>query len=162
MSKATENASGFVLPALFVTAWGFALSGSSAPGAVLGESKATADLRWLIYFAGFAFIASAVMHSVFAKKMAASIGWETNGFQYEISFVSLGLGIGSFYAVNHSVEALTAISIPIISFLFLAGINHVKEIVASKNYAPNNTLILVWDFGIAISLAALLHVVGAF
>jgi hypothetical protein len=147
--------SSLILPALFVLAWIYALSGSAAPGATAGESTAVSDIRWLIYFGGYVLIVSSIMHSVFAKKMAASIGWKTNGFQYELSFVSLGLGLGCFYAINHGVSALVTSAIPIIVFLFLAGVNHVKEIIAQKNYAPNNTLILVWDFGMSISLALL-------
>lgn len=147
---------GWLLPLLFVVAWIYALSGSTAPGAAAGDTKIISDLRWLLYFAGFVFIFSSVMHSVFAKNTAKSIGWKTNGFQYELASVSLGLGLGCFYAINHGLQALTAISIPIISFLFLAGANHVKEMVREKNYAPNNTLILIWDFGMSISLAALL------
>lgn len=157
MSKKTaNNISSLVLPGLFVLAWIFALSGSTAPGATAGEANTVSDIRWLLYFAGFVFIFSSIMHSVFAKKMAASIGWKTNGFQYEIAAVSLGLGLGCFYAVYHGQEAWVAISLPIISFLFLAGINHLIEIVRKKNYAPNNTMILIWDFGLPISLALLL------
>jgi hypothetical protein len=154
--KTLDKLSGLVLPGLFILAWVLALSGSMAPGAVAGEATADGYIRWLLYFAGFVFIFSSIMHSVFAKKMAASIGWKTNGFQYEIAAVSLGLGIGSFYAVYHGQQAWVAISLPIISFLFLAGLNHLKEIVKQKNYAPNNTMILLWDFGLPVSLAALL------
>lgn len=152
--------SGLILPGLFVMAWIFALSGSSAPGAVAGEALAISYLKWLLYFAGYVFIASSIMHSVLAKKTAQSIGWITNGFQYEIAFVSLGLGIASFYAVYHGWEAWVAVSIPIITFLFLAGLNHLKEMVKDKNYAPNNSLILIWDFGLPISLAMLLWVIA--
>jgi hypothetical protein len=160
MSKKTkdigEQLSSLVLPGMFIAAWIFALSGSAAPGAVAGEPMSHADVRWLLYFAGFVFLFSSIMHSVFAKKMAKSIGWKTNGFQYEIAAVSLGLSLGCFYAVQHGVEAWVAISLPIISFLFLAGLNHLKEIIKQKNYAPNNTMILIWDFGVPISLALLL------
>jgi len=141
---------------MLVLAWIMALVGGTPPGGLVGEPSAVADVRWLLYFAGFVFIFSSIMHSVFAKRMAASIGWKTNGFQYEIAAVSLGLGIASFYAVYHGVEAWVAVSIPIITFLFLAGLNHLREIVHQRNYAPNNTLILVWDFGLPISLAWLL------
>lgn len=151
-----QKISGFVLPGLFVLAWVLALSGSNAPGAIAGEATAIGDLRWLLYFAGFVFIFSSIMHSLFAKKMAASIGWKTNGFQYEIAAVSLGLGAACFYAVYHGKEAWIAVSLPIISFLFLAGVNHLIEIVRKKNYAPNNTMILLWDFGMPISLVLLL------
>ncbi len=157
-----ETISGLVLPGLFVLAWIMALTSSSVPGASAGDTTAISDVRWLVYFGGYVFIISSIMHSVFAKKMAKSIGWKTNGFQYELASVSLGLGIGCFYAINHSVDALATISIPIIAFLFLAGANHVKEMIREKNYAPNNTLILIWDFGMSISLFALLMANGNF
>uniref|UniRef100_A0A6J5ZTV4 Unannotated protein n=1 Tax=freshwater metagenome TaxID=449393 RepID=A0A6J5ZTV4_9ZZZZ len=156
MVSCMGKVSGLVLPGLFVLAWVFALTGQSPPGDVPGELKDVTYLRWMLYMAGWVFLSSSVMHTVFAKKMAESIGWKTNGFQYEIGFVSLGLGLGSLYASQHGKEAWIAIAIPIVSFLALAGINHVVEIVREKNFAPNNTMILVWDFGMPISIVALL------
>jgi hypothetical protein len=155
MKKIGQQISSLILPGLFVLAWIYALSGSSAPGARIGDTTTISDLRWLIYFGGYVLIISSVMHSVLAKSTAKSIGWKTNGFQYELAFVSLGLGLGCFYAISHRTEALITIAIPIITFLFLAGANHVREIIKDKNYAPNNTFILVWDFGMSISLAIL-------
>lgn len=154
-SSFSESIYGLMLPALFVFAWVMALT-STAPGAVAGEAAQMGYLRWLLYFCGFAFVISTVMHSVFAKMTAKSIGWKTNGFQYEIAFVSLGIGLGCFYAIHHQLEAMAAISLPIITFLGLAGLNHLKEVLKDNNYAPNNLFILVWDFGIPISLGILL------
>jgi hypothetical protein len=147
---------GLMLPGLFVLAWIFALTNSTAPGASSGDTAVVSDLRWMLYFSGYVLIISSIMHSIFARTTARSIGWKTNGFQYELASVSLGLGLGCFYAINHSLQAMISVSIPIITFLFLAGVNHVREIIHDKNYAPNNTLILIWDFGISISLAALI------
>lgn len=144
------------LPALLILAWIFAFGGSVAPGGAPGDSSPANSVRWLLYFSGWNFVVSSVMHSVFAKKTAASIGWHTNGFQYELAAASLGLGIASFYAGRHGLEAWVTASIPIIAFLGLAGLNHIKEIIRDKNYAPNNTLILIWDFGMPLSLAVLL------
>ncbi|MFM8527769.1 MAG: DUF6790 family protein [bacterium] len=96
-----------------------------------------------------------------SRKTAASIGWTTNGFQYEIAFVSLGLGLACLYAGHKGKEAWIAVALPTVTFLFLAGVNHLIEIVREKNYAPNNTLILIWDFGMPISLVALLFSTGA-
>jgi hypothetical protein len=155
-SSVSENISSFVLPGMFVAAWVFALTGSAAPGAVADEASEVSYLKWILYFCMWVFLFSSLMHSLFAKKMAKSIGWVTNGFQYEIAAVSLGLAAGCYYAVHHSEQAWVAISLPIISFLFFAGLNHLKEIIKQKNYAPNNTLILIWDFGVPASLAALL------
>jgi len=157
-----EKISGLVLPGMIAAAWILALFGVSSPGSggVSGFNEEN-TIRWVLYFAGWVFLFSSVMHSIFAKKMAKSIGWKTNGFQYEIAAVSLGLGLGCFYAVYRGAEAWVAVSLPIISFLLLAGVNHVVEIVKKKNYAPNNTLILIWDFGVPISLIVLLLSIGA-
>jgi hypothetical protein len=154
--------SALMLPVLFVVAWGFALSGSKPPGAITGEATSVDYLRWMLYFTGFVFVFSSIMHSVFRKHTAASIGWQTNGFELELAAVSLGLGLACFYAVYNHMEAMVTVSIPIVAFLFLAGVNHVVEIVREGNDAPNNTLILIWDFGISISLVALLLGIGRF
>jgi hypothetical protein len=161
-AKKSSKGSAVLLPALFVIAWGWALSGASAPGSKTIDGSALANLHWILYFAGFVFIFSSVMHSVFAKSMAESIGWKTNGFQHELAAVSLGLGLACFYSISNGIAAMTTVSIPIVAFLFLAGVNHVVEIVRRQNYAPNNTLILIWDFGISISLVALLVSIGKF
>ena len=104
-----ETISGLILPGLFVLAWIMALTNSTAPGASAGDTATISDIRWLIYFGGYVFLVSSIMHSLFAKKMAKSIGWKTNGFQYELADVSLGLGVGCFYAINHGVIALATI-----------------------------------------------------
>ena len=155
-SNIGELISGLVLPGMFVAAWAFALSGTNAPMSSAVESTDINTIHWLLYFVGWVMLFSAVMHSLFAKKMAKSIGWVTNGFQYEIAAVSLGLGLGCFYAIGRSIEACVAIALPVITFLFFAGLNHLYEIIRDKNYAPNNSLVLIYDFGMSISLFVLI------
>ena len=159
--KAGGIGMGLMVPATFVVAWILALTGTEAPGSGAGEAGDVNSLRWMLFFTGIIFLVSAFMHSVLAKKTAASIGWTTNGFQYEIAFVSLGLGFACLYAGQNGKEAWIAVALPTFTFLFLAGVNHLIEIVREKNYAPNNTLILIWDFGMPISIVALLFSVGA-
>ncbi|MFZ9668277.1 MAG: DUF6790 family protein [Solirubrobacterales bacterium] len=147
---------GLMVPATFVVAWILALTNTEAPASSAGTAWDVNALHWMLFFAGIIFLVSSFMHTVLAKKMAESIGWVTNGFQYEIGFASLGLGIACLYAIHHGKEAWIAVSLPTITFLFFAGVNHLIEIVRDGNYAPNNTLILIWDFGLPISLVALL------
>lgn len=147
---------GLMVPATFVVAWILSLTNSGAPGGVSGEAWDVNALRWMFFFSGIIFLVSSFMHSVLAKKTAESIGWVTNGFQYEIAFVSLGLGLACLYAGSNGKEAWIAAILPTFTFLFLAGLNHLVEVVRDGNWAPNNTLILIWDFGMPISLLALL------
>ena len=153
---------GLMVPATFVVAWVLALTGTESPGAVAGEAWDVNALRWMLFFTGIIFLVSSFMHSVLAKKTVVSISWTTNGFQYEIAFVSLGLGLACLYAGSNGKEAWIAAFLPTFTFLFLAGINHLIEIIRDGNYAPNNTLILIWDFGMPISMLALLLASGSF
>jgi hypothetical protein len=40
-------------------------------------------------------------------------------------------------------------------------VNHVREIIRDRNYAPGNTAILISDFGVPVSLVALLLATNA-
>ena len=154
---------GIFIPALtLVLGWILALLHVSAPGAVADDSTMDSVMRWMLFLpGGCMFLASSVMHTVFAKRTAASIGWQTNGFQYEIGFASLGLGIGGILAALAVPAAWLPMAVAQSIFLVLAGVNHIREIVSKKNFAPGNTIILIYDFGMPISYAvALIAIAG--
>jgi hypothetical protein len=153
----------FLPPALFVVAWICALLGWSAPGMEGSSPFDENALRWMLFLGmGWSILGGSISHTVFAKVTAESIGWTTNGFQYEVGFASLGIGLAGIYA--SSVDDPTAWVVASIAgglFLLLAGINHVREIFADRNYAPGNTFILISDFGVPASLLALLFSTSA-
>lgn len=146
-----------------IIAWALSLFNVAAPGSGVDETSMDTLMRWLLFLpGGFMFLASAVMHTVFAKRTAAGIGWQTNGFQYEIGFVSLGLGVAGIIAANSTEPAWLPIAVAQSIFLVLAGANHVREIVAARNFAPGNTVILLYDFGLPVSyLIALVSISGS-
>jgi hypothetical protein len=146
-----------VLPIVWVVAWILALAHVQASGSHAGQSFSANAIRWMLYLpAGWMFIVSGLMHTKYAKKTAELIGWETNGFQYELGFVSFGLGLAGIYASLHSSQAWIAVTIPTTTFLVFAGINHVVEMVKNHNFNPGNTFVCISDFGLPISLWALL------
>ena len=145
------------LPAVWIVAWVLALAGVQAPGYQADQGFAVNALRWMLYLpAGWMFLVSGLMHTKYAKKTAALIGWQTNGFQYELGFVSFGLGLAGIYASLHGTEAWITMAIPTSTFLFFAGINHVVEMVRDHNFNPGNTFVCISDFGVPVSLWALL------
>lgn len=151
----------YIVVLTLVLAWVFALLGLSAPGQPADASFAISALHWMFYIpAGWMFIVSGVMHTVFAKSTAKNIGWKTNGFQYELGFASLGLGIAGIIAAYKGSGSWLELSIVITAFLVLAGINHLVEMFKNKNFTPGNTIILIYDFGLPASLWALLYVAG--
>lgn len=150
-------------PLFFVLAWVFALIGWDAPGADASAATDEQALRWILFLSvGWASVGGAVSHTVFARETAQSIGWETSGFQYEVGFTNLAIGFAGIYAaIQDAPEAWVASAIAGGTFLFLAGCYHVVEIVRDRNYNPGNTAILISDFGIPVSLLALLFATNA-
>ncbi len=150
-------------PGLFVLAWVFALVGSEAPGTDASTAFDENALRWVLFLAvGWTGVGAAIPHTIFARQTAKSIGWETNGFQYEVGFANLAIGLTGIYAANQDASQVwVAAAIAGGVFLTLAGVYHVVEIFRDRNYAPGNTAILISDFGIPISLLGLLLATNA-
>ena len=150
------------LPIVWIIAWVLALAGVEASGYHADQGFAVNALRWMFYLpAGWMFLVSGVMHTKYANKTASWIGWKTNGFQYELGFVSFGLGLAGIYASLHESQAWITMAIPTSTFLFFAGVNHVIEMVRERNFNPGNTFVCISDFGLPISLWGLLFAAHA-
>lgn len=145
------------LPIVWIVAWVLALAGVEASGYHADQGFAVNALRWMFYLpAGWMFLVSGLMHTKYAEKTASLIGWKTNGFQYELGFVSFGLGLAGIYASLHESQAWITMAIPTSTFLFFAGVNHVVEMARDRNFNPGNTFVCISDFGLPISLWGLL------
>ena len=146
-----------VLPLMVVLAWVFAAFGLSPYGGASSDQFAKEAMRWMLFLpAGIQFIVSGFMHTVFAKSTAEGIGWKTNGFQYELGFVSWGLGIGGILAASRGWDTWLIMTVVASMFLVLAGVQHVVLMVRDKNFKPGNSLVLIYDFGLPASLIGLL------
>jgi hypothetical protein len=145
-------------PILFVLAWVFVLLGVTAPGADGDPPFDENAIRWILFLAaGWTSIGAFLAHTIFARKTAEGIGWTTNDFQYEVGFANLGIGVACLVASYQDVPEAWIIGATAVSvFYALAGINHIVGIVREKNLAPGNSLILLADFGVPISLWILL------
>lgn len=150
-------------PLAFVVSWALAALGWEPPGDSAATPFDERALRWMLFVGlGWNVLGGFVIHTVFARQVARQIGWQTSGFQYEVGFASLGIGAAAIYAatVDQPLAWVTA-AIAGGAFLLLAGLNHIREIVAERNYAPGNTVILLSDLGVPISLLVLLLATGA-
>lgn len=147
---------GVLVPGLtVVAAWILALLGVSSIGPSQ-DAFAGSAMQWMLFLpGGIMFLISGLMHTVWAKRTAAMIGWTTNGFQYEIGFVSFGLGLAGIVAAASDSAAWWPIAIAQGVFLILCTVNHLRDMRATRNFAPGNTLILIYDIGLPISYVAL-------
>lgn len=65
-------------------------------GALLAETL----LLHQLFFLGVSMTISFFGHVLMSEQIAAQIGWVSNGFQKELGYVSLGIGICGFLAVR--------------------------------------------------------------
>jgi hypothetical protein len=112
---------------------------------------------YTIGLAGWFSISSGLFgHIIYADQVAAGIGWPLNsGFQMELAFAAIGIGlIGflGFWVRSFWLPFIIAKTI----FMWGAGVTHVIHMIEQKNFSPSNTGIVVyWDFLLPLILIIL-------
>jgi Family of unknown function (DUF6790) len=112
-------------------------------------------LMHLFFTVGFFGFFNFVGHSLLSEKVAARIGWVSNGFQKELGYASLGIGICGVLCIVFQDGFWLATIIPLFTFLIGAAALHVTEIIRSKNRNPGNTWIILPDVLIPVTLIVL-------
>lgn len=95
-------------------------------------------------------------HILYADEVAAGIGWPLNsGFQMELGFASIGIGIVGFLGFWNRSYWLPFILMKFI-FGWGAGFTHILHMLQHNNFSPSNTGIIVyWDFLFPLVMIAL-------
>ena len=116
-------------------------------------------LQWfLVVSVGLLSVVFFISHTVFADSSAASIGWPAgNPFQYEVAVANLTIGTLGILCYwmrgNFWVASVIAFSVQWLG----AAVVHIREIVVSANYAPNNAgLTFYLEIPMVVLLIALL------
>ncbi len=95
-------------------------------------------------------------HIIYADEVAAGIGWPLDsGFQMELGFASIGIGIVGFLGFW-----IRSFWLPFLitktTFMWGAGLTHVLDMLRNNNLSPSNTgLIVYWDFLFPVLLIVL-------
>jgi len=95
-------------------------------------------------------------HIIYADQVAASIGWPLNsGFQMELGFASIGIGLVGFLSFWNQAYWFPFILMKVI-FGWGAGLTHILHMIQENNFSPSNTgLIVYWDFLFPIVMVVL-------
>ena len=95
-------------------------------------------------------------HIIYADEVAAGIGWPLNsGFQMELGFAAIGIGLIGFIGFWARTFWLPFI-IAKTTFMWGAGLTHILHMIQHDNFSPSNTGIVVyWDFILPIILIVL-------
>jgi len=106
-------------------AWVFAWLGWTPPFVSGGEAFAEDAMRWMLILpAGIQVLVSGLSHTVYAKSTAKNIGWETNGFQYQIGFSAYAMGVGSILAASRGWDTWLVMTAVMSIFLLLCPAHH--------------------------------------
>jgi len=103
---------------------------------------------YTIGLSGWFTIMSGLMgHILFADQVATGIGWPLNsGFQMELGFASIGIGLVGFLSFWNKAYWLPFITMKFI-FGWGAGYTHILHMIQHNNFSPSDTGIIVyWDF----------------
>lgn len=104
-----------------------------------GASFWVSILTYVVIFnGGIQGLWGAVGHLVFPQKTAEKIGWTSNGFQVEIGFTNLALGVTGALCIIYQ-QWVVPIALFIIIYYAGCAFNHIKERILSKNTAPCNS-----------------------
>jgi hypothetical protein len=119
------------------------------------ESIAEIVATYTIGLSGWFSIMSGLFgHIVYADEVAGSIGWPVNsGFQMELAFAAIGIGIIGFLGFWNKSFWLPFIVAKSV-FMLGAAVTHIIHMIEHYNFAPSNTGVVVyWDFLLPILLA---------
>jgi len=97
-------------------------------------------------------------HAFLADEIAESIGWaKGNPFQFEIAIANLSYGVLGILCIWFRGVFWYATAIGWSVFLWGAAYGHVREIIGSANYAPNNAGAMLYaDIFIPVVILGLL------
>ncbi|MBT3338338.1 MAG: hypothetical protein HN855_14745 [Anaerolineae bacterium] len=95
-------------------------------------------------------------HIIYADEVARGIGWPLNsGFQMELGFASIGIGMIGFLGFWSKPFWLPFI-LAKTTFLWGAALTHILHMIEHNNFSPSNTgIVLYWDILSPIILIAL-------
>lgn len=112
-----------------------------------GDWRTILVLNAVTYLIGAQALGAGLGHMFWGPPIARSIGWQPSPFQWEVGGANLGIGIAGVLAGSFGTEYWLAVIVMAMTFLWVAGVGHIREIVRERNFAINNAgPILFLDF----------------
>lgn len=108
-----------------------------------------------LFFLGIAMVISFYGQVFMSEEIAKQIGWVSNGFQKEIGMVSLGIGVCGLLSVRFRGMFWAPIIIIYSVFTVGSAINHIFEMITLNNFNVLNTLIVLPDLMIPVTMIIL-------
>jgi hypothetical protein len=112
----------------------------------------------LIWLVGVSGIVLGSGHLFMPAPVAASIGWPTSRFQWEVGLANVGYGVTGVMAPSFGREFWLATIVVFSIFMLGAAVGHIRSMLAEHNLAPGNAGYIFWYDLLAPSLLIALYV----
>lgn len=98
------------------------------------------------YLIGWAMLGAGISHIFFGKKISQTIGFAKSPYELEVGFADLAMGIVGVIASYYGQDFWLAIILASSIYRVGCGFGHIRSMVQERNFAANNTGILVINF----------------
>lgn len=101
--------------------------------------------RWVVLFSlGFSNLYVFIMHAFFPIMSAATIGWQTSPFQFEVAMADLSLGVLGVLSFRASRGFRIATVLSSVIMLWGDAFGHVQQMMINNNFTPGNAGSWFW------------------
>lgn len=98
------------------------------------------------YLIGWAMLGAGIAHLLFGRRISRTIGFAANEYEFEVGAADLAMGVVALLAASYAPEFSWAIILASSIYRVACGIGHIRSMIRDRNFAPNNTTILVVNF----------------
>ena len=141
---------------IYVPLAGFAVHLAIELAVGVDDWKTTTLEVALVWLVGVNGIITGTGHMFMPAPIAASIGWPTSRFQWEVGLADLSYGVAGVMAPSFDRGFWLATIVVFSIFMLGAAVGHVRSMIAEHNFAPGNAGYIFWyDIAAPVLLIAL-------
>jgi hypothetical protein len=129
---------------IYVPLLGFVINLAIALSGDVDDWKVTTLKVGLMWLVGVNGIITGTGHMFMPAPIAASIGWPTSRFQWEVGLADLSYGVAGVMAPSFDRGFWLATIVVFSIFMLGAAVGHVRSMVAERNFAPGNAGYIFW------------------
>jgi hypothetical protein len=129
---------------IYVPLVGFVINLALALSGDVDDWKVTTLKVGLMWLVGVNGIITGSGHMFMPAPIAASIGWPTSRFQWEVGLADLSYGVAGVMAPSFDRGFWLATIVVFSIFMLGAAVGHVRSMVAERNFAPGNAGYIFW------------------
>ncbi len=138
---------GGLLPFIGVFLFAIATIRQYAEGLLPGWQTAMIG-NGVIYLVGWSLFGAGISHLFFGRRISTTIGFAPTEYQFEVGAADLAMGAAALMASSYGPDYWWAVILISSIFRVVCGIGHIRSMIRDRNFAPNNSTILLVNFGV--------------